>query len=172
MIMNIKQRHFIQKSQIKELKQDVLTQYDEDFLNQIFPAKSRIELIQTESGDILYAINNELKLWKSKDGYIPVLTLLLNKKISLKKIVVDMGAIRFVTNGADVMRPGITKIDPKIRKGEIVEIVDETHDRSLAIGKTLYEGNEMESMKLGKVIKNLHTVNKSDDIWKFAKEFK
>jgi PUA domain protein len=168
--MNIKQRHFIQKSQIKDLKEDILKQYDEKFLSQIFPKKSKIELILTDAGDILYAVNDILKLWKSKDGYIPVLTLLLNKQVDLKKIVVDMGAIRHVANKADIMIPGITKIDPSIKKNDIVVIVDETHDRALAIGKAMYDADEMNKKDTGKVIKNLHTIQ--DSVWEFEKQFK
>lgn len=168
--MQIKQRHFIQKSQIKELKADILKQYDMSFIDQILPPKARIEVIQTDAGDTLYAINNILKLWKSKDGYIPVLTLLLNKQVDLKKIVVDKGAIRFVTNGADIMRPGITHIDPSITKNEIVVIVDENHDRALAIGKAMYDAEEMNQKSSGKVILNIHTIQ--DSVWKFEKEFK
>ena len=168
--MNIKQRHFIQKSQIKELQDDILNHYDKKFVAQIFPKKARIEVILTDAGDTLYAVNNVLKLWKSKEGYIPVLTLLLNKKIDLKKIVVDKGAIRFVTNAADVMRPGITHIDPSIIKGDIVVIVDENHDRALAIGKAMFNANQMQEIKTGKVVKNLHTIQ--DNVWKFEKQFK
>jgi len=168
--MNIKTRHFIQKSQIRELQDDILHHYDEKFVEQIFPNKARIELIQTDAGDTLYAVNNVLKLWKSKEGYIPVLTLLLNKQVDLKKIVVDKGAIRFVTNGADVMRPGITQIDPSIKKGDIVVIVDENHDRALAIGRAMLDANQMEDKNSGKVVKNVHTIQ--DDVWKFEKEFK
>ena len=168
--MNIKQRHFIQKSQIRELQDDLLNQYDEEFVAQIFPKKARIELIQTDAGDTLYAVNNVLKLWRSKDGYIPVLTLLLNKQVDLKKIVVDKGAIRFVTNAADVMRPGITHIEPSIKKGDIVVIVDENHDRALAIGKAMFDAKEMENKNSGKVVKNLHTIQ--DNVWKFEKQFK
>jgi len=168
--MNIKQRHFIQKSQIKDLKEDILKHYDEKFLSQIFPKKSKIELILTDAGDILYAVNDILKLWKSKDGYIPVLTLLLNKQVDLKKIVVDMGAIRHVANKADIMIPGITKIDPSIKKNDIVVIVDETHDRALAIGKAMYDADEMNKKDSGKVIKNLHTIQ--DSVWEFEKQFK
>jgi len=168
--MNIKHRHFIQKSQIKELQDDILTQYNDDFVNQIFPKKARIELIQTDTGDTLYAVNNVLKLWKSKDGYIPVLTLLLNKQVKMKKIVVDKGAIRFVTNGAAVMRPGVTKIDPTIKKDDIVVIVDENHDRALAIGKSMLDAKQMDEKNSGKVVENLHTIQ--DDVWKFEKEFK
>ena len=168
--MNIKQRHFIQKSQIKELQDDILNRYDEKFVGQIFPNKAKVEVIQTDDGDTLYAINKVLKLWKSKEGYLPVLTLLLNKQVDLKKIVVDKGAIRFVTNAADVMRPGITHIDPSIIKGDIVVIVDENHDRALAIGKAMFNANQMQEIKTGKVVKNLHTIQ--DNVWKFEKQFK
>jgi len=168
--MNIKQRHFIKSSEIKTLKEDILEQYDEKFINQIIPNKARIEVIYTEAGDILYAINGELKLWKSEGDYIPVLTLLLKGGVTLKTIIVDMGAIRFVTNGADIMRPGITKIDPSINKGDIVRIADETHERTLAVGKALYDAGEMEKITKGKVIKNIHTIK--DSVWTFSKEFK
>ena len=168
--MNIKQRHFIQKSQIKELQEDILKHYDDKFLNQIFPKKARVEIIQTDAGDTLYAINNVLKLWKSKEGYIPVLTLLLNKQVDLKKIVVDKGAIKYIANSADVMIRGVTKIDPSIKKGDVVVIVDENHDRALAIGKAMLDSKQMEDKNSGKVVKNLHTIQ--DSVWKFEKKFK
>ena len=167
--MNIKQRHFIQKSQIKELQEDILKHYDEKFLNQIFPKKARVEVIQTDAGDTLYAINNVLKLWKSKDGYIPVLTLLFNKQVDLKEIAVDKGAIRFVSNNADVFRAGITEIDKSIKKGDILQIVDENNHRAIAVGKAMYNAKEMESMKEGKVIKNLLCVKSK--VWNFIKHF-
>jgi PUA-domain protein len=170
MHMHIKQRHFIQKSQIRELKEDIRKQFEQKFIDQIFPKKSQVEVIQTDAGDTLYAINNVLKLWKSKHGYIPVLTLLLEKKVDLKKIVVDKGAIRFVANSADVMRPGITRIDPSIKKDDIIVIVDETHDRALAIGKAIFDANEMEKIRSGKVVLNLHTIQ--DSVWEFEKGFK
>jgi len=168
--MKIKQRHFIRKSELTTLKEEILNYYDQNFIEQIFPKKSNVEVILTESGDTLFAVNNELKLWKSKEGYIPVLTLLLNNRIELKTIVVDFGAVRFVTNGADVMRPGITKIDPSINKGDIVKIEEETKHRALAVGKAMYDASEMESISSGKVVKNLHTIQ--DSIWQFEKQFK
>ncbi|TFF99572.1 MAG: DUF1947 domain-containing protein [Promethearchaeota archaeon] len=168
--MNIRQRHFIKHTEIRDLKEDILKQYNNDFIEQIFPKKCNIELILTEAGDTLYAVNNELTLWKSEDGYIPVLTLLLDNKLDLKTIVVDKGAIRFVTNGADIMRPGITEIDASIKKGDILQIVDENHKRALAVGKALFNAKEMEAKTSGKVVKNLHTIQ--DSVWNFEKNFK
>ncbi|MFW9865122.1 MAG: DUF1947 domain-containing protein [Candidatus Thorarchaeota archaeon] len=163
-------RHFIRKSELKPLKEEFLKHYDQKFVDQIFPKKSNVEVIETESGDTLYAVNNELKFFKSKDGYIPVLTLLLNKAVDLKTIVVDFGAVRYVTNGADIMRPGITKIDPTIKKGDIVKIEEETQGRALAVGKALFDAAEMELKTSGKVVENLHTIQ--DSIWEFEKNFK
>jgi PUA-domain protein len=169
--MQIKNRHFIQKSQIRDLKEEVLKQYDETFLNQVFPRKAHIELIQTEEGDELFAINNKLKLWKTKrDGYIPVLTFLLNNEVKIKSITVDMPAIKYITNGADVMRPGVKKIEEGIEKGDIVQVVDETHNRAIAVGKALFSTEDMQIMSSGKVVKNIHTIQ--DSVWKFEKDFK
>ena len=168
--MKIKQRHFIKSSEIKILKDEIIKHYDQGFVEAIFPKKARVEVIQTDAGDTLYAVNKVLKLWKSNEGYIPVLTLLLNKQVDLKKIVVDKGAIRFVTNAADVMRPGITYIEPSIKKGNIVVIVDENHHRALAVGKAMFDAKEMEDKNSGKVVKNLHTIQ--DNVWKFEKEFR
>jgi PUA domain protein len=167
--MKIKHRHFIRKSELKPIKEEILQQYDKKFVDEIFPKKANVEVIETEAGDTLFAINNILKLWKSQEGYIPVLTLLLNKQVDLKTIVVDFGAVRYVTNGADVMRPGITKIDPSIEKGDIVAIVEETQSRALAIGKAMFNAPEMESKSSGKVIKNIHTIQ--DSVWEFEKQF-
>ncbi|MFX0105266.1 MAG: DUF1947 domain-containing protein [Candidatus Hodarchaeota archaeon] len=168
--MKIKHRHFIRKSELKPLKDEILKQYDQNFVDQIFPEKCNVEVIQTEAGDTLYAINNLLKLFKSKDGYIPVLTLLLNNQVNLKAIVVDFGAVRHVANGADIMRPGITKIDPSIKKGDIVEVREETKNRAIAIGKAIFDASEMETKSSGKVVKNLHTIQ--DSVWEFEKQFK
>jgi PUA domain protein len=168
--MKIKNRHFIRKSEIRPLKNEILELYDQKFVDQIFPAKCNVELIETEAGDTLFAINNILKLWKSKDGYIPVLTLLIKNQVDLKTIVVDFGAVRYVTNGADIMRPGITKIDPSIRKGDIVRIIEETKNRALAVGKAMFDAPEMEVKDSGKVIKNIHTIQ--DSVWEFERQFK
>jgi PUA domain protein len=167
---SIKHRHFIRQDQLKELKEDLRTRYDDAIVEHIIPENSKIEIIITEDDDKLYAVNEKLSLWKSKESYIPVLTLLLDNRIGLKTVVVDMGAVPYVTNGADIMKPGITQIDPDIKKGDIIRISDEKNDQTLAVGKALCDAIIMEEMKQGKMIKNLHTIQ--DAVWEFAKEFK
>jgi PUA-domain protein len=169
--MKIKTRHFIRKDEKEELKKKLKERFSSEVVEEIVPKDSKVEIIINEEEDVLYAVNHKLKLWESKKyGVIPVLTLLLDNRIGLKTIIVDEGAIRFVTNGADIMRPGITQIESSIEKDDIVRIADEDHDRTLAIGKALYNAEEMEKKESGKVVENVHTIK--DDIWEFEKQFR
>lgn len=85
--------------------------------------------------------------------------------MNIPKIIVDLGAIRFVTNGADIMRPGITKIEENILEGSLVLIVEEKNGAALAFGKSLYDAVDMEMMENGRVIENLHYLK--DDWFNF-----
>jgi PUA-domain protein len=83
----------------------------------------------------------------------------LNKRI----VTVDKGAIRFVSNGADIMAPGIVEADPEIREGDLVIIVEEAHRKPLAIGKALMNGPQMVEADSGKAIKSITYVG--DKLW-------
>ena len=81
-------------------------------------------------------------------------------------VVVDMGAVKFVTNGADVMAPGIVDADENIDEDDQVWICDEKHNKPLAIGIALMSGEQMLKEKQGKAIKTIHYVG--DQIWNFV----
>jgi PUA domain protein len=74
-----------------------------------------------------------------------------------------MGAVVFITKGADVMAPGITDADPMIKKDDLVWICDEKHRKPLAIGIAIMTGEEMKTKKTGKAVKTLHFVG--DRLW-------
>ena len=67
-----------------------------------------------------------------------------------------MGAVRFVVNGADIMRPGISTFDAGLRQDEAVLIIDEKNKKCLAIGAINYSDHDMHNEKGGKAVKNLH----------------
>jgi len=100
--------------------------------------------------------------------YIPFLseTSLLEK---FPKVMVDAGAIKFVCNGANIMRPGI-KSFTNFQKDEIVCVAEETHNKFLAIGKALVSSDEMSNITKGETVKNLHYI--SDKYWEAAKTMK
>ena len=84
-------------------------------------------------------------------------------------VKVDMGAIKFVCKGANVMRPGIIKFSD-FESGEIVCVIEESQNKFLAVGKAEMSSKEAEGSRNGEVIKNMHYI--SDDFWETKKEIK
>ncbi len=82
-------------------------------------------------------------------------------------VTVDMGAVRFVCNGAKVLRPGITAFD-SFKKGDIVAVKDQTHGKMLAVGVALEDSEAAKSMAKGYVVDNLHYIG--DKVWEASKE--
>ena len=94
---------------------------------------------------------------------VPVPTLkFCQKQCVLPRVTVDMGAVKFVSNGADIMRPGIVSVE-EFSKGDHVAVVDERNGVSLAVCEALADSSEIEDMESGKVLKNIHYVG--DEIW-------
>ena len=80
-------------------------------------------------------------------------------------VTVDTGAISFVSDGADVMRPGITEADADIAEGDLVAIAEEAHGKVLAIGRAMTDGSDMVG-ESGKVVTSVHHVG--DDLFEFS----
>jgi len=117
------------------------------------------------SNDAQIIVGDGIKILKVNDEYIPF----LSETQTLEKfpyVIVDMGAVKFMCKGANVMRPGIKKYS-EFQKDSIVCIVEESHHKFLAVGKTLISSNEMSNMEKGEVIKNLHYI--SDKFWEIGK---
>lgn len=124
----------------------------------------------------MHEIDDETSLITSEDfasiridkTYLPFLseTSLLER---FPKVVVDGGAIKFVCNGANVMRPGIKKFT-EFKKDDVVCIVEETHGKFIAVGKAMLSSDDMQSITKGEAVKNLHYI--SDKYWESAKTIK
>jgi PUA domain protein len=160
------------KKDIKVLKQTLFELFDDEAIYDLLTDKPKVEFLRLDNKEEIIVINNILSFWITKKQYIPCLTLLINPDITftMKSVTVDKGAIRFVANGADIMRPGITVIDESIHEGDVIKIQEETHGRALAVGIAMFDAPKMQKMKKGKVVKNIHTVN--DPIWEFSKTFR
>ncbi len=128
--------------------------------------KCTIEIVEDTRGTLILQ-EGEPVLLLHQDSWIPTLQSLYKNNF-LKKITVDVGAIKFVCSGADVMRPGITKIEDAIFKDSPVVVVDEKYGKLLAVGISLFNSEEMRNMDKGKTVKNLHYVG--DWIWNFNKK--
>ncbi|MDF2421733.1 MAG: RNA-binding protein [Nitrosopumilus sp.] len=106
-----------------------------------------------------------IKILKVDDDYLPFLT----EVEMLKKfpaVTVDMGAVKFMCKGANLMRPGIKEFT-EFKKDDLVCIVDESQHKFLVVGKAMVDSSELESMEKGEVIKNIHYI--SDRFWETGK---
>ena len=87
---------------------------------------------------------------------------LLKFNPTARAVTVDMGAVKFVTNGADVMAPGIVEADPALKEGDWCWVRDERNKKPLAVGKCIVAGGTMVRGK-GKAVKSIHYLG--DKIW-------
>ena len=117
---------------------------------------------ETEDGLIVFIIDGDVKLARRDETLFPTL---LNESVEgLPSVLVDMGAIPYICNGADVMSPGITGINGDFGEGDLVIVRDEKHRKALAVGVALVPSEDMREMPKGKAVKSVHYVG--DKLWK------
>jgi len=121
-----------------------------------------LEKITLEEYSIILVDGKPL-LFEIEGHLFPTVRGALEMKLQKRVVTVDKGAIRFVSNGADIMAPGVVAVDPEIKEGDLVIIAEETHQKPLAIGKALMEGSEMVEATSGKAIKSITHVG--DKLW-------
>lgn len=111
----------------------------------------------------LILVDGKPLLFEIEGHLFPTVRGALEMGLQKRIVTVDKGAIRFVSNGADIMAPGVAAADPEIKKGDFVIIVEETHQKPLAIGKAIMEGPEMVEATSGKAIKSI--IHVGDKLW-------
>lgn len=154
----VKQRT-LSKKEIKELNKEILKIYA---MENFFDKSNSVFSVDDE-----YIFCDGLAVffyWE--DRLVPTLHLLLKHNF-LKKLEVNMGAVPFMAKGADLMRPGIIGVDAGVSPGDIVAIVDENHNKPIAIGESLFSKEEIMGMEGGKIVMNIHHVG--DNVWNFQK---
>lgn len=157
-------RHFLKAKEARLLFKEVSERLETD-LNDLFNSKVNVELVETNFAEI-FLINGRPLLVRAGENFFP--TLIFNEILaSSPKVVVDMGAVPYICNGADVMAPGIVRFEGEFRKGNLVFVVDERHGKPLAVGKALCDFNKSKTVTRGVVVKSIHFVG--DNLWNFIK---
>ncbi len=158
-------RHSLKSKQAKQILTEVSKTLNVT-VETLFGSKPNVEVVESEAGNI-YLINDKPLFFNLEKKVMPTL-LFEDFVLRAPKIVVDMGAIPYVCNGADVMAPGIVRIEGEFGKGDLILVVDEKHRKPLALGESLTDAESIRNTKQGAVVKNLHFV--SDKIWNIAKK--
>lgn len=127
--------------------------------------KSRVETEIVKSLEVIF-VDGLPVAFRREGRFIPVLTntAALEK---MPRITVDMGAVPHVVGGADIMAPGIRRVEGSFGEGDLVVIIDEKHGKFLSVGRSLLATGALAAAKKGKVIVNIHYVG--DPVWEMIK---
>ncbi len=157
--IRVKKRKRMREKEIKALS----SQLEETMGVPVFTEKDAVDLAESTDFNLIF-VNNDILGLVYEDA--PFLTVrgILKYKPEKRAVTVDMGAVPFVTNGADVMGPGIVDADPEIKEGDLVWIRDIKNKVPLAVGVALRDGKSLAAKEKGKAIKTLHNVG--DKLWK------
>ena len=162
MTIPFRNRHRLKRKQIKQLLSTMHTK----FLIEPFDDHAAVDIAQYDNQEIIL-INDSIDFFIYQDTVFFTLHGLNKYKPQDYFVIVDMGAVKFVTNGADIMTPGIVNADAKINPGDLVWIADETHRKPLGVGEALIDGVDMIHQKKGKAIKNIHHIG--DKLWQISR---
>ncbi len=164
-IERIKNRHLLKKKhqrvEIEKIESVIGTTVS-------LPDGARLEAGILDDGSRVMLLNGEILFFERDGRMLPTLRAVLAGYVSVPRVTVDMGAVRFVVNGADVMRPGVTAVDDGIEEGSVVAVVDERHGKPLAIGVAMFDSETMRQAKSGKVVLSRHHIG--DALWEFGKQ--
>lgn len=132
---------------------------------ELVPKIKTFKSFHLEQGKFLLLADNFIAVQARDSVILPFLgmDMILNH---FPSVHVDMGAVKFVCNGAKVMRPGITLLE-FFKKNGIVVVRDQAHNKALAVGIAMVDSETATSMSTGYVIDNVHYI--SDKFWEASK---
>ena len=147
----------LSKSETAKLFDTLTSSWPQDIL----PKVKNIKVYEIERDKCLLSADDKMVAAQVRGLIVPFLA----KQEQLQRfpsVTIDRGAVKFVCNGAKVMRPGIINFD-SFKKGELVVVKDQTHGRALAVGLALEDSEVAKAMTKGYVIDTVHYI--SDKIW-------
>ncbi len=157
----VKKRHTIRKGQAAGIFSRLREQIGDGAA--LFAADT-IEILETSNDDLRFYLVNKKPFIMEYGGWIfPTLKGAIERPFPQRRISVDAGAIPYVVNGADVMRPGITNVTEDIRAQAPVQVVDDRHGKPISIALALFDARQIRESTAGKMCRNVHFVG--DEIW-------
>ncbi len=157
--IRIRKRHRLREKEIKALDEEIRSRLGAD----AFVPGEAVDRGESTDYDVIFIGNQVQGIVYQGKAFLTVRGL-LKHPASRAYVTVDMGAVPFVTKGADVMGPGIVDADPSIVPGDLVWVRDVRNGRPLMIGEALVSGEHMMTKASGKAIKSIHFV--ADKLWK------
>lgn len=155
--LSFSRRHRLRRKEAREFLDKVSTALRIITLQ----AEKNIEVVKINSHQLFF-ISEVPTIITANDEVFPTLS---NQDIlsQLPAIVVDRGAVPHICNGADLMAPGIVRVNDDFEVDRIIVVVDAIHLKAISIVRTLYASPQIVVKKRGKVAINLHYIG--DRLW-------
>ncbi len=156
--LRLRKRHRLRQKEIAALAHQI----DGSLGTKSFSENDVVDMAEGPEYDVVF-VNGKVLAFLPEG--VPFLTVrgILQYGASKRYVTVDMGAVKFVYNGADVMGPGIVASDTAIAVGDLVWIRDLQNRKPLAIGRALVSGEIMARKEKGKAVESVHHVG--DKLW-------
>ena len=158
---NVRRRHPVNKREARALNLALAEAHGLEFSYR----PGEIELAQSPDGQALLHDGRVIALEWGEKWHLSVRGL-LEATPPGGWVQVDMGAVPFLRNGANVMAAGINGTDDAIVSGDLVWVCDENHQRPLAVGEALLDGAVMVGASRGRAVRMLHYIG--DSIWNYG----
>jgi PUA domain protein len=157
--MQVKSRHHLRSDEVRDVEDELAANLgvdlDADSYELVELEDSAFDLVLVDGEPaVLYIEDEPFLTVRGANDYPP----------ETHVVTVDAGAVSFVSDGADVMRPGIVEADDDIEAGDLVAIAEESHGKLLAVGRATTDGGDMVGDS-GKVVESIHHVG--DDLYEF-----
>ena len=161
--LRVRKRHRLRQKEIQNFSAKI----EASLGTRTFDEGDTVDMAETPDYHVLFVDGASLGMVCEDEPFLTVRGIL--KYGAAKRFVtVDMGAVPYVANGADVMGPGVVDVDRTITEGDLVWIRDERNLRPLAVGRALVSAGDMLGKPKGRVVSSLHHVG--DRLWAMDEE--
>jgi PUA-domain protein len=156
--IRLRKRHRLRQKEISGLASKI----DDALGTKSFGPSDTVDMAEGPDFDVIFIDGKILAFLPGDEPFLTVRGL-LRYGASRRFVTVDMGAVKFVYNGADVMGPGVVGSDGSIREGDLVWVRDEKNMRPLSVGRALVDATVLQRKEKGKAVAAIHHVG--DKLW-------
>lgn len=156
--IHLRKRHRLRQKEIVSLASRI----DEALGTKSFGLSDTVDMAEGPDFDVIFVDGKILGFLPGREPFLTVRGL-LKYGATRRFVTVDMGAIKYVYNGADVMAPGVVGSDESIKEGDLVWVRDEKNLRPLSVGRALVDASVLQRKEKGKAVAAIHHVG--DKLW-------
>lgn len=158
-------RHRLSKREARRLLEEIREAYPGFRVDNV--SSVEVALIKDPRIEV-YLINGTPCFYKEGERLVPLLSCLFKMGHEwLPRVYVDEGATRALARGADLMIPGVTRVEGHFMQGDVVVVVDEASGKPVMVGEALVDSEVLRGQtgsRRGKAVKKIHRIG--DKLWK------